>query len=110
MSTLITILGWEDRFYRGTEITIEENEISHLVLITFTDYLSMKDMVDNKSKLESLAKSKGIQIDHIELNYTDSVNNWKIIDREFHEISFSDNIMLNIIFEILNPTLFNQYI
>lgn len=96
MNTLITVLGWEERFYRGTEISIEKYEVDHVLLITFIDYLQVKNMEENRGRIEKLATDNGISLEHVELSYSDSISNWRKIDSIFNEKEFTGAVTLNI--------------
>jgi hypothetical protein len=92
--TLITVLGWEDRFISGTEIILNENNIQKIVLISFTDYAEMN--IKNKSTFLEKVKDLNIEIEEIQLNYSDSINNWKIFDAYFEKHIRTCDILLNI--------------
>ncbi|MDX6745947.1 hypothetical protein SHK09_04010 [Polaribacter sp. PL03] len=92
--TLITVLGWEDRFISGTEIILNENNIQKIVLISFTDYAEMN--IKNKSTFLEKVKDLNIEIEEIELNYSDSIKNWKTFDAYFEKHTRTSDILLNI--------------
>lgn len=92
--TLITVLGWEDRFISGTGIILNDNNIQKIVLVSFKDYAKMN--IKNKSTFLKKVKNLSIEIEEIELNYSDSVNNWKIFDTFFEKNVLSSDILLNI--------------
>tara|TARA_R110002049_G_scaffold123242_1_gene278342 strand:+ start:8714 stop:9586 length:873 start_codon:yes stop_codon:yes gene_type:complete len=92
--TLITVLGWEDRFILGTDIILKENNIQKIVLISFTDYADMN--IKNKSTFIKKVNDLNIEIEEIKLNYSDSINNWKIFDDFFEKQILTNDILLNI--------------
>jgi hypothetical protein len=92
--TLITVLGWEDRFISGTEIILDENNIQKIVLISFTDYADMN--IKNKSAFLKKVNDLNIEVEEIQLNYSDSINNWKVFDVFFEKQILSSDILLNI--------------
>ena len=92
---LITVLGWEDRFIKGIEIVFKEYNIKNIILILFEDYRTMDNINDNLIMLKSLAKSNKIQLNEIVLEYNDSINNWKILDKFFKE-NVIQNALLNL--------------
>jgi hypothetical protein len=92
--TLITVLGWEDRFISGTEIILNENNIQKIVLISFTDYADMN--IKNKSTFLKKVNDLNIEVEEIQLNYSDSINNWKVFDVFFEKQILSSDILLNI--------------
>lgn len=92
--TLITVLGWEDRFISGTDIILKENNIQNVLLISFTDYAFMN--VESKSTFIKKMKELNIEVDEIELNYSDSINNWRVFDAFFDKYVTSNSILLNI--------------
>ncbi|WP_178988495.1 hypothetical protein [Winogradskyella schleiferi] len=93
--TLITVLGWEDRFSFGTDIILKEYNIERILLISFQDYNSMN--LENKSNFLKKVKKSNIKVDQVELNYSTSINNWKTLDLFFSKYcETSDNILINI--------------
>lgn len=92
---LITVLGWEERFFKGVEIILEKYNIQNITLILFKDYCSMNNMNDNLNKIESIAKSKKIAIKKVDLEYNSSVNNWKNLNKFFGENDIK-NALLNL--------------
>lgn len=96
IDTLISVLGWEERFLLGMEQIIQDNEVKNIFLISFTDYCSMEGLNENKDALIGLAKQNGITVQNIELNYSDSISNWKSLDNAFGTTDLGKEIMLNI--------------
>jgi len=95
IDTLITVLGWEDRFLKGTAIILKKYDIASMILISFTDYLSMNNMKENKSKIEKKATELNIEIKYIKLTYADSVNNWKTLGAFFEKNEIGNDILIN---------------
>lgn len=92
--TLITVLGWEDRFIQGIEITVDKFIIGKIILIRFLDYLSMDSMNENIYAIENFANKKKIELEFIDLNYHGSIENWSILESYF--IKKNENYLLNI--------------
>lgn len=95
--TLITVLGWEDRFMSGTDIILKENNIEKVILIYYQDYAFMNN--ESKSNFIKKIDESGVEIkvNEIELNYSSSIDNWKTLDLFFNEYDIdSDNVLLNI--------------
>ena len=95
-STLITVLGWEERFRLGVEINLEKETFSQLIIVIFKDYFKMKGMKENLSFLEKIARQKNIESKRIELTYNKSVENWKTLDKFFVSNQDIGNVTLNI--------------
>lgn len=93
--TLITVLGWEDRFLSGTDIILKENNIEKVILISYRDYAFMNE--DSKSDFLKKLAELDIKIKEVELNYSSSIDNWKTLDLFFSEYNIeSDDVLLNI--------------
>ena len=92
--TLITVLGWEDRFRNGLELTLGQFAVNKIVLICFEDYLHMESMEDNIGKLTDLSTQKNISIEIIKLRYNESIGNWSILDQFFK--NNNEKYLLNI--------------
>ena len=95
-STLITVLGWEDRFPLGMDIIFKKYSIKKLILISFKDYCSMNKMSENRDATQKLVKKNDVQIENVELEYSNSVENWKILDLLFNSMTLNDEVLLNI--------------
>lgn len=95
-NTLITVLGWEDRFRLGVEINFKKEIYNQLIIVIFKDYFNMKGMKESLIYLEKLAKQKGVDLKRIELVYNKSVENWKTLDRFFSNNQNLSNVTLNI--------------
>lgn len=94
-TTLFSVLGWEQRFLESTYHILENNEIHSIYLICFMDYLQMSNMNENLQKIEKISKDKEINLQKIELDYNNSVNNWRNLDGCLKSVSF-DKVILNI--------------
>jgi len=94
IDTLITVLGWEDRFITGNKILLDKYNINNIILIIFTDYLYMRNMQSNKALIEKKANELDIRITYLNLNYSDSVGNWKILNN-FFKNNLSQSILIN---------------
>ncbi|KQO20833.1 hypothetical protein ASF10_14690 [Flavobacterium sp. Leaf82] len=92
--TLITVLGWEERYFSSNVTILENYNIDKIILICFQDYFSMKDMQVNYDKTISLATDRDIELKSIDLQYGDSINNWTILETFF--IPTDENYLLNI--------------
>lgn len=86
--TLFTVLGWEERFLSSINHILEHNKIDNIYLICFTDYMHMNNMNKNLKAIKDLSEEKNINFSIIELEYEDSISNWKKLDIFFntHEI------------------------
>lgn len=96
IDTLITVLGWEDRFNLGIDIILEKHEIKHLILISFADYDSMTGMKDSKAYIHKLATENNIEIQEVELKYSDSIQNWRLLNTHFENKKFDGEVLINI--------------
>lgn len=96
IDTLITVLGWEDRFRLGTDVILNKFNIKKIILITFSDYLNMPNMNTHNSFLTNKANELNIEIEPIELEYSNSILNWKILDNYFNTSKLTNNLLLNI--------------
>jgi hypothetical protein len=96
MKTLITVLGWEERFLEGMKITFEKYSLNQLILITFKDYVTMEGMEGHLDIVNEWAKEKNIDLRHIELQYSDSINNWRNLDHYFTINNDFGEVILNI--------------
>jgi len=81
--TLFTVLGWEERFLLGTNYIIEKYKIKIVYLIRFIDYLHMDNMAENYESFKKILSDSGIELIHLDLEYRNSINNWKILDSFF---------------------------
>jgi hypothetical protein len=93
--TLITVLGWEQRFIDGSKQIFNNYDIKNVILISFTDYYHMKNMHENLSNFESLLLEKKVESENIKLEYENSVQNWQILDTYFENYNPHNNILLN---------------
>lgn len=92
---LFTVLGWEDRFILGAMNILGKYDLTKVYLICFTDYLYMNNMTSNLELIEKELKLRSIQYQILELNYGDSVQNWKYLDNFFSTVQLS-KVLLNI--------------
>ncbi|WP_298527537.1 hypothetical protein [uncultured Christiangramia sp.] len=92
---LVTVLGWEDRFIEGFKIILKEYQLNEITLIRFVDYLSMGTMEENEVLFSSLSESHNIKINFLDLEYNDSVANWKNLN-DFFLKNYLEKILLNI--------------
>jgi len=93
--TLFTVLGWEDRFLKSTMIILEKYNINTIILVSFKDYITMDNMSENKEFIKKEAKRLKINLESIELTYSDSINNWKILDSFFNKKALNDTNLIN---------------
>lgn len=96
IDTLICVLGWEDRFHQGMKIILEKYVVNKVLMISFDDYKSMEGIEKNRSFINELAVERKFELLNINLNYSDSVGNWKILDEFFKEEFFGDKLLINI--------------
>lgn len=96
MNTLITVLGWEERFLSGMEIAINQKKIKKIILIIFVDYTGMNKMEKHLEELIKLAEQNVIEVETIELEYLSSIENWKKLDEYFSINNFENEVLLNI--------------
>ena len=92
---LITVLGWEDRFASGVDIILDKFNIKSIVLIIFKDYRTMGKMSDNLNKIKLITHNRKMDYTEIILEYNDSINNWKILNKYFKD-NIIDNVLLNL--------------
>lgn len=93
--TLITVLGWEDRFLAGTDIILKDYNIEKVILISYKDYAFMNN--ESKSNFIKKIDKSSIELNEIELDYSSSVDNWKTFDSFFNKYDvYSDDVLLNI--------------
>tara|TARA_R110002051_G_scaffold161672_1_gene233244 strand:- start:178 stop:1059 length:882 start_codon:yes stop_codon:yes gene_type:complete len=93
--SLITVLGWEDRFMNGVDIILDKYNVKSIVLILFKDYCSMDNMSINLDKIKSTAALSKISLTEIVLEYNNSINNWKVLNNFFKENEIN-NPLLNL--------------
>lgn len=93
--SLFSVLGWEQRFLKGVNHILENNEVNCIYLICFTEYLHMSNMKENLQIIKNTSKNKSIELNIIELEYENSVSNWHRLDDLFRKKSFQD-VILNI--------------
>jgi len=93
--TLFTVLGWENRFLLGTKNILDNYEVDNVYLICFTDYLHMKNMDENLRTIKELMVQKNIELNTIELEYGNSISNWKKLDIFFNSVNLQ-NVIINI--------------
>lgn len=93
--TLFTVLGWEQRFLSGTNDILKNNKINNVYLICFKDYLHMNNMNENLKAIEELMKEKNIELNILELEYEDSISNWKKLDAFFNSNNLQE-VIINI--------------
>jgi len=87
---LITVLGWEERFIAGFDKILDSEELDSIILIIFNDYAGMSKMDIHKTDVEDKAKKKNIPLETIELNYNNSIDNWKTLNTFFKEREITD--------------------
>lgn len=93
--TLFTVLGWEERFLLGTYNILDNYKVDNVNLICFTDYLHMNNMKENLKTIKELLIEKSIELNIIELEYGDSIGNWKKLDAFFNSAKFQ-KVIINI--------------
>ncbi len=91
--TLFTVLGWEERFLLSTYHILENYNIDKAYLICFTDYVHMNNMDKNRKAINELLIEKNIDFNIIELEYGDSISNWKKLDVFFNNVETQEVIM-----------------
>ncbi|HET6244826.1 MAG: hypothetical protein H0V01_10725 [Bacteroidetes bacterium] len=96
IETVITVLGWEDRFPLGMEIILSKYKVKRIVLISFIDYCSMDKMEDNKKNLLENCAMEKIEVVEVNLEYSNSINNWKCLDQFFEKETENIEYLLNI--------------
>jgi hypothetical protein len=96
IDTVICVLGWEDRFLGGMEIIFQKNDVKNLILISFEDYASMGEAEQHREILKKSAEEKNVRVIPIQLVYSDSIGNWKILDNFFMENSLGEEVLVNI--------------
>lgn len=94
-TTLFCVLGWEQRFLESINHILDNNEINCINLICFNDYLHMNNMKKNLQIIEKKSKEKNIELILIELNYSNSVSNWRKLDDFFKKSSLHE-VIINI--------------
>lgn len=95
LDSIICVLGWEQRFPLGMEILLQKHEINTIILISFIDYKSMKGIDENKAIIENLCVKNDIKILPIELDYSDSIGNWKKLDTFFVDNNLRGEVLIN---------------
>lgn len=93
--TLITVLGWEDRFISGNEIILKEYNIHKMIIISFLDYCDIEGVKAKRNAIEVLAFKNEIEIIDISLKYDDSIENWKKLNDFFDKFN-EQEVLLNI--------------
>lgn len=92
---IFTVLGWEERFILSTTHILQTYDVSSVYLICFKDYLHMKNMKENLSAIKELLHSSSIDLTIIELEYGNSVSNWKALDNFFKSFKLQ-HVILNL--------------
>lgn len=92
---LIIVLGWEDRFLDGFKIICEDYTIESVILIYFNDYSEMIGMSKNKNDLLKITDKKNIKVHDLNLEYNNSIENWKTLN-----LFFKNNKILDVIINI----------
>ena len=81
--TLITVLGWEERFLQGIRHDLSNQNIAHVLLLVYSDYFDRHDfneiMRDNLEYLKIECQQFNITIEEIKLNYSNPINNYNKI-------------------------------
>lgn len=93
--TLFTVLGWEERFLLGTNHILDNNDVDHVYLVCFTDYVHMNHMNENLKTIKELLAEKNIGLSIVELEYGNSISNWKKLDVFFNSTEFEE-VIINI--------------
>jgi len=93
--TLFTVLGWEERFLLGTNQILDNYDIHVVFLICFTDYRHMNNMNENLEKIKELLIEKNIKLNILELEYGNSISNWKKLGAFFNSVKLQ-KVILNI--------------
>ena len=90
--TLISVLGWEDRFYKGIEYDFSTYNVDHLLLLVYQDYFNRDNfkliMKSNLDKISEICESSNITLKLINLNYSDEIENYNKIGILKDEISY----------------------
>ncbi len=71
---LITLLGWEERFTLGINLTIEQANPRQLILLYCSKYTERT--ARSRQLLEDLCKKKSIEIVNQEFSYNEPVKTW----------------------------------
>lgn len=96
MNSIICVLGWEERFLLGLEIILKKHQFNNLILISFEDYKTMPGIKENEIKIHDIVKQHQLELKSINLVYSDTVENWKLLDTFFEEFELGNEVMLNI--------------
>lgn len=91
--TLFTVLGWEERFLLSTNHILENYNIDKVYLVCFTDYVHMNNMDENRNAIKELLIEKNIDFNIIEIEYSDSISNWRKLDIFFNNVKPKEVIM-----------------
>lgn len=92
---LITVLGWEDRFFEGIKYNFERFGVSKIYLFCYTEYAD----VTQKSfiQVQSFGINNHIEIIRFELQNSNALFNWKEIQKCITNIlDKKDEIILDI--------------
>ena len=84
--TLFTVLGWEERFLLSLNHILDNYKIDKVYLICFIDYLFMEKMEESLETIKILLEKRNIQLCITELEYNDSISNWKKMDKFFNAL------------------------
>lgn len=95
IDSIICVLGWEERFLLSLELVLEKHTVKRLILISFIDYKSMIGVDVSESRIRELVEKYNIALTLVEMNYSDSIENWKILDDFFEENDLGSEVMIN---------------
>lgn len=87
IDTLIAVLGWEERFYKGILRDFDSFDCKTLYLIVFDEYELFTS--ENLEKIEAKCLEKNIILNKIELFYQKPVESWRSIE------TLADNDLIN---------------
>lgn len=92
-NTLIAVLGWEDRFYKGIESDLGHYKLDQLLLIRYVECNHLTD--ESRVKVEELCSTKGVSVQYIEITDKDTVSTWKKLDVFFsNSENFGERVLI----------------
>lgn len=90
----ITVLGWEDRFFEGVKTSIDKFEIELISLIYYKECEELTET--SKIKLVNLCKEKEVEVEFLEVNYSNPIDKWMELDKYVKDFKEVNNVLLDI--------------
>lgn len=94
-NTLVAVLGWEERFYKGIKSDLQNYSFHQLILLRYKECDDLT--VKSRELVKEICDENKIDLKYLEISDLDTVEKWKLFDEYF---SNKDNVGEKVLLEI----------